>query len=358
MGLVGGGLWIFNPIRPRFTAVWMETLLNPPPWLVRGARAAWQWQWLRLMEGLGPADAAGHYRRPPAGFEAVPALPPDAASPAAHVLIVGRSCPWAHRAWLVWSLRQLGASIDLEVVEPDPQAGRWRFRQPFEGCASLRELYDRSGAAAGARATVPVLYSRGRRQVLLGESARLIELLNRWPGQALDLDPPGQAAATAAWRERLQGAVNDGVYRCGFARNQAAYDQAETALFATLEGAETALSRQPWLAGERLSLADVQLFPTLIRLELVYAPLFGVSRRPLWQLPALWAWRSRFFALPGVAASCDAPAWRRDYFGALFPLHPSGIVPAGPALATLVGPCPGRSGDDSPAPSPTPRPTA
>ena len=51
-------------------------LLNPPPWLVRGARAAWHWQWLRLMEGLGPADAAGHYRRPPAGFAAVPALPP------------------------------------------------------------------------------------------------------------------------------------------------------------------------------------------------------------------------------------------------------------------------------------------
>ena len=90
------------------------------------------------------------------------------------------------------------------------------------------------------------------------------------------------------------------------------------------------------LCGPQLSLADVQLFPTLIRLELVYGPLFGVSRRPLWQLPGLWRWRQRFFALPGVAASCCDRAWRQDYFGALFPLHPSGIVPAGAPLATLV----------------------
>ena len=84
------------------------------------------------------------------------------------------------------------------------------------------------------------------------------------------------------------------------------------------------------------SLADVVLFPTLIRLELVYAPLFGCSRRPLWQLPALMAWRARFFQLPGVEATCFPEAWRRDYFGSLFPLHPSGIIPAAPSLASLV----------------------
>ena len=78
------------------------------------------------------------------------------------------------------------------------------------------------------------------------------------------------------------------------------------------------------------------LFPTLIRLEMVYAPLFGCSRLPLWQLPALWDWRRRFYSLPGVAETCFPEAWRSDYFGALFPLHPSGIIPAGPPLATLV----------------------
>ena len=69
---------------------------------------------------------------------------------------------------------------------------------------------------------------------------------------------------------------------------------------------------------------------------MVYSPLFGCSGKPLWQFPALWRWRSRFYGLPGVAATCASKHWRRDYFGSLFPLHPSGIVPAGPDLSTLV----------------------
>jgi len=173
----------------------------------------------------------------------------------------------------------------------------------------------------------------------VGESARLIELLNHWPSPSgLDLDPPVQREGTGHWREQLQHAVNDGVYRCGFARNQAAYDRAETSLFEALGSANTALGKgDPWLSGPDLSLADVVLFPTLIRMELVYAPLFGCSRLPLWQLPDLWAWRSRFYGLPGVTETCCDQAWRHDYFGALFPLNPSGIVPASPPLATLVG---------------------
>lgn len=310
-----------------------------PPAVVRAARAGWHWQWQRLMNGLGPADAGGNYRRPASPFSQLPPLPANAAEGAGHVLIVGRSCPWAHRAWLVWQLRQLHSSIDLLVVEPDPGAGHWRFREPFLGCQTLPELYRQAGAPADQRATVPVLVERQRGTVLVGESARLMELLNCWPAAAgvPNLEPEALKPAIDHWRTRLQDAVNDGVYRCGFARNQSAYNRAETALFAALEDAEATLQKAgPWLCGSDLSLADVQLFPTLIRLELVYAPLFGVSRRPLWQLPGLWRWRQRFYGLQGIAESCCDAAWRNDYFGALFPLHPSGIVPAGPALATLV----------------------
>ncbi len=310
-----------------------------PPAVVRAARAGWHWQWLQLMNGLGPADGEGNYTRATGAFVQRPPLPANAGEAGGHVLIVGRSCPWAHRAWLVWLLRQLQGSIELLTVEPDPEAGRWRFSQPFLGCSTLQELYQRAGADPSQRATVPVLVERASGRVVVGESARLMELLNAWPAgdSAPNLEPAQQQESLNSWRELLQGSVNDGVYRCGFARTQAAYDRAETALFETLERAEAALSGAgPWLCGPQLTLADVQLFPTLIRLELVYGPLFGVSRRPLWQLPALWRWRQRFFQLPGVAASCCDQAWRQDYFGALFPLQPSGIVPAGPPLATLV----------------------
>ena len=166
------------------------------------------------------------------------------------------------------------------------------------------------------------------------------------------LAPPERLEAIQGWRERLQDSVNDGVYRCGFARNQAAYDEAEGEFWQTLAAIEATLqaaaaqaeSGGPWLdGGPTPTLADVQLFPTLVRLELVYGPLFGVSRRPLWQLPALWDWRRRFYALEGVAATCFPEAWRRDYFGALFPLHPSGIIPAGPDLASLLSAMPPTS---------------
>ncbi|MFM7236360.1 MAG: glutathione S-transferase C-terminal domain-containing protein [Cyanobium sp.] len=325
--------------------------MSPPPALVRSVRAFWHWQWLQLMGGLAPADGAGHYRRPAGAYTALPPLPQDAAEAGAHGLIVGRSCPWAHRAWLVWTLRGLGDTLTLQMVEPDPEAGRWRFPEPFLGCSTLADLYRRSGGNHQARATVPLIVQRSSGRILVNESARVIELLNRWPAPASspDLEPAASAEAIAHWRNRFQEAVNDGVYRCGFARSQQAYDADQTALFAALEAADEALLAQEakgeqWLCSAVVpTLADVVLFPTLIRWEMVYAPLFGCSQRPLWQLPALWRWRARFLALPGVAATCFADHWRQDYFGALFPLHPSGLIPAGPDLATLVNSTPPTS---------------
>ncbi|MEB3316946.1 MAG: glutathione S-transferase C-terminal domain-containing protein [Cyanobacteriota bacterium] len=318
--------------------------MTPHPALVRSVRAFWRWQWRQLMAGLAPADAEGHYRRPEGAFTALPPLPDDAGAGDRYGLIVGRSCPWAHRAWLVWTLRRLEPGMRLLIVEPDPEGGRWRFPEPFLGCNSLAELYRRVGGNRQARATVPLLVHLESGRILLNESARVIELLNRWPApaDAPDLEPAADVDAIQRWRERFQGAVNDGVYRCGFARRQGAYDAAQQDLFAALDAADQSLRErerlgQGWLCtGPGPSLADVVLFPTLIRWEMVYAPLFGCSQRPLWQLDALWRWRGRFFALPGVAGTCCAAAWRRDYFGALFPLHPSGLIPAGPDLATLV----------------------
>ena len=157
----------------------------------------------------------------------------------------------------------------------------------------------------------------------------------------MDWAPAAVAPVIKRWMQLLQPAVNDGVYRCGFARTQKAYDEASATLFSALNEVEAALQHQgPWLCGVQPTIADVCLFPTLIRWELVYAPLFGCNAQPLWMFPALWRWRQHFFELPGVPETCDGEAWRADYFGALFPLNPSGIVPAGPDLCTLIGSSP------------------
>ena len=313
-----------------------------PPALVKTARCGWNWQWQRLMGGLGPADKDGNYTRPAGDhpLATLPSHPLDGRSPAERpLLILGRSCPWAHRTWLIHTLRQLSDSLTVVMAKADHQAGRWQLDPPWQGCSSLLELYRHCGAPPSHRATVPVLVDPVEPRILGNESAQLVELLNRWPAETAttDLAPNDLNDAINTWQTLLQPCVNDGVYRCGFARNQTAYDRAVQDLFAALDRVETSLSSQgPWLCGQRLTLADLRLFPTLIRWEAVYAPLFGCSRRPLWQFPNIWTWRQRLFALPGVEATCDAEAWRQDYFGALFPLNPGGIVPAGPDLSTLV----------------------
>ena len=317
--------------------------MSIPPVVVMAARSGWMWQWHRLMGGLGPADRAVNYTRP--ASDHLEASQPETdeliGRPVEQrpCLIIGRSCPWAHRTWLVYQLRDLDDTLNLRMACADHRAGRWRLDPPWLSCNSLLELYQQCQAPPSHRATVPVLVDPQRKRILGNESAQLVELLNRWPSaqESKDFCPPELAETIERWQSLLQPSVNDGVYRCGFARNQTAYDRAESSLFEALEQLEHSLRETgPWLCGEQLTLADLRLFPTLIRWELVYAPLFGCSRKPLWHFPHLWNWRQRLYALPGVQETCDGEAWRRDYFGALFPLNPGGIIPAGPKLSTLV----------------------
>lgn len=241
-------------------------------------------------------------------------------------------------------LRGLEDSLVLLIATADHNAGRWQLAPPWLECDSLLSLYRHCGQPPEHRATVPALIDPGassddKPELLGNESAQLVELLNTWPAAegSPDLAPPHLEKEINRWQELLQTAVNDGVYRCGFARNQQAYEKASGELFNALAFVEKQLTNHgPWLCGEHLTIADVRLFPTLIRWEMVYAPLFGCSLEPLWAFPRLWHWRQEFFLLPGVSQTCDANAWRNDYFGALFPLHPSNIVPAGPDLSRLV----------------------
>ena len=317
--------------------------MSIPPFVVIAARWGWQWQWQRLMGGLAPADSKGNYQRPASDHQ-LAELPEDKnllerKSAMKHHLIIGRSCPWAHRTWIVNQLRDLGKSITLLMANADHRGGRWIINPPWLGCKSLLDLYKHCGVPPTYRATVPVLIDPKIPRIMGNESSQLIEILNRWPApkKAVDLSPVTLLETIHNWHKILQPAVNDGVYRCGFARNQSSYDKAQKNLYEALNMVEDHLAdKGPWLCGDHLTLADVRLFPTLIRWEMVYSPLFGCSTKPLWEFPKIWDWRIRFYNLPGIAISCNEEAWRQDYFGALFPLNPSGIIPTGPKLSTLL----------------------
>jgi len=166
------------------------------------------------------------------------------------------------------------------------------------------------------------------------ESALICAILNRRQASTVDLAPPAMAAAVAALCETITRDVNDAVYRSGFATSQAAYDEAQRALWLALEALERRLASSRFLLGDAITMADVYLFPTIARFDAVYVTLFRCSARRVLDFPSLHGWmRDMHLMAPGCL---DVDAMRRSYYLQLFPLNPSLIVPAGPT-AQQVG---------------------
>ncbi len=313
----------------------------PPSLLIRTGKSVWTTLWHRMMAQMAPADKTGHYQRPNSDFRAW--IAPDSPHPPAHQrysLIVGLGCPWAHRTLVTRALKGLEETVSILPVEPSPNEGCWAFTTPFRGCRILPDLYRQVRPGYSGRSTVPVLWDRQAATIVNNESADIIVILNEaltefatQPG--LDLYPESLRATIDTWNDRIYTTVNNGVYRCGFAQTQAAYDQACADLFGTLADIEQTLTNHRYLCGEVITLADVRLFTTLVRFDAVYYSLFKCNRRRIQDYAALRRYLYDVYHLPGVAATCDLEAIKRDYYGNLFPLNPGGIIPAGPDLSYL-----------------------
>ena len=322
--------------------------MSIPGPIVQAARTGWKWQWNQLMNALAPCDELGNYRRPQSEHKSAKVLSEhDLARRTKDqlpILIIGKSCPWAHRAWLIYTLKNLNKSINIIEAKPSPNKGKWHFNPQLLGCNYLDEVYNLCNSPTNHRSTVPTLIDpcdlQTKQPKILGnESAQLIEVLNQWPTEReeINLYPNDKAKEINKWNNLLQSKVNDGVYRCGFARNQIAYELASKELFNSLEKIEDTLrSGGPWICGEEMTLTDIRLFPTLIRWETIYMPLFGCSAHPLWRYPKIWEWRKKLFNIPKVSMTCDSDKWRKDYFGNLFPLRPNQIIPENEELVNIV----------------------
>ena len=319
-----------------------------PPIFVKAARDIWSFEWKILMNGLAPSDSNGNYKRP-INIQQQIQIPTkedlkNRASNQMPGLIIGRSCPWAHRAWIIHEIKGLKKSINLHIAQVDKEGGRWRLDPPIKGCKTLQGLYQKCGNYQSRRATVPMLFDPGKEpesklRLINNESAELVEILNNWPinDQEIDLNPSKYKKEIINWQNLVQENINNGVYKCGFARNQKAYEKASKNLFSTLNIIEEHLkSNGPWLCGKNLSIADIRLFPTLIRWEAIYYPLFKCSNKPIESFPHIIKWRKKIFNMYNIKKTCDVDAWRKDYFGALFPLNPSSIIPKGEDITTTI----------------------
>ena len=319
-----------------------------PPIFVKAARHIWNFEWQILMNGLAPSDSDGNFKRP-INLQKKIQIPTkedlkNRASNQMPGLIVGKSCPWAHRTWMVYEIKGLKKSINLHIAQVDNAKGRWILDPPIKGCKSLEKLYRKCGNHQSKRATVPMLFDPGDKpeskpRLINNESAELVKILNNWPicAQNIDLNPCKYTKQIIYWQNLIQENINNGVYKCGFARNQKAYEKASQDLFSALSVIEEHLQLNgPWLCGKNLSIADVRLFPTLIRWEAIYHPLFKCSNKPISSFPYIINWRKKFFNMYDIKKTCDIETWRKDYFGALFPLNPSGIIPKGEKITEII----------------------
>lgn len=259
-------------------------------------------------------------------------------------LYVSLACPWAHRTLIVRALKGLEPLIDVSVVSWLMGEQGWTFDphngstgDPLDGLQYLHQRYTQDDAHYTGRVTVPVLWDKQEQRIVNNESSEIIRIFNSafdtLTGNTLDLYPEPLRTRIDALNERIYPAVNNGVYRVGFATTQAAYEAAFDEVFAELDHLEALLNQQRYLAGEYLTEADVRLFTTLVRFDAVYHGHFKCNLRRLSDYPNLSNWLRELYQWPGVAGTVDMEHIQKHYYLSHKTINPNGIVPKGPLQA-------------------------
>lgn len=258
-------------------------------------------------------------------------------------LYVSYACPWAHRTLIVRKLKGLEKVISVDVVDPIlPQSG-WSFSTDVEGATGdrvngfkeLREVYIASNPSYEGAITVPVFWDKATRKIVNNESSEIIRFLNS-EFQAfaehpeLDLYPEHLRGQIDGLNDWIYPTINNGVYRCGFAKTQAAYSAAFKELFEAMERVERILSKQRFLTGDRITEADVRLFTTLARFDAVYETHFKTNLHRLVDYPAMRGFARDIYQMPGVAETVNMVHIKRHYYESHRHINPFGIVPGGP----------------------------
>jgi glutathionyl-hydroquinone reductase len=263
-----------------------------------------------------------------------------AAEPGRYHLYVAAACPWCHRTMIVRGLMGLESAVGISYLDPIRDARGWaftggRFVDEIEGMRFLAEAYVATDPASTAHVTAPVLWDRETRRIVNNESSEIIRMFETGAfggtGEP-ELYPAALAGEIDAINDRVYETLNNGVYRCGFARTQAAYEAAVRPLFDTLDWLEELLGSRRYLLGDQRTEADWRLFPTLVRFDAVYYSHFKCNVRRLVDYPNLWGYTRELYQLPGIAATVELDEIKRHYYVTHRSINPSGIVPLGPAI--------------------------
>jgi putative glutathione S-transferase len=258
-------------------------------------------------------------------------------------LYVSYACPWAHRTLIYRKLKGLEDHISVSVVNPLMLEHGWTFEpgegvipDPISGARYMHEVYTAAKPDYCGRVTVPVLWDKESGTIVNNESSEIIRFFDREFDDAgasgPRFCPPELESDIDAVNEFVYGGINNGVYICGFATTQEAYEEAVTALFAALDQIDLRLSGSRYLVGENLTEADWRLFTTLLRFDPVYVGHFKCNIKRLVDYPNLWAYTRELYQVPGVADTIHLDHIKEHYFRSHGSINPSGVVPVGPEI--------------------------
>lgn len=304
----------------------------------QGARAGTTWQ--------SQINESGEFERRPTAFHDQvaegTAYAPEANR---YHLYVSHACPWAHRTLIVRRLKGLEHVISVDVVDSFLAEGGWTLEGTEPGATGdrvngfrrLREAYEATDANYEGSVTVPVLWDKKTRRIVNNESAEIIRTLNSqfqaWAQHPeLDLYPSSLRARIDEINDWVYRQINNGVYQAGFARSQPAYERAVSGVFEGLDRAESILGQSRFLLGDQLTEADVRLFTTLLRFDLVYHTHFKCNLRRLADYQNLWGFTRDIYSLDGVAETVNISHIKDHYYRSHRSVNPYGIVPIGPEV--------------------------
>lgn len=267
-----------------------------------------------------------------------------AVEPGRYRLVAARACPWANRTIIVRRLLGLEDVLSLGLTGPTHDKNSWTFDldpggvDPVLGIERIQQAYLARDPEYPRGITVPVIVDTTTGKVVTNDYAQMtLDFSTEWrehhrPG-APDLYPEHLRAEMEPVMRRVYTEVNNGVYRCGFAGSQEAYDAAYERLWTALDWLEERLAGQRFLMGDTITEADVRLFTTLVRFDAVYHGHFKCNRSKLTEMPVLWAYARDLFQTPGFGDTVDFDQIKAHYYVVHRDINPSGIVPQGPDLA-------------------------